>query len=101
MLNNNLKHKGYQIDLSKKGNVKNLYKKIKKDYSSIDILVNNIGHTLEVKDPFSKVENWKSNEIKFFDIGRNSKLFISGMKKLEQIINITSVAGGNKWSISL
>ena len=30
MLNNNLKHKGYQIDLSKKGNVKNLYKKIKK-----------------------------------------------------------------------
>ena len=27
MLNNNLKHKGYQIDLSKKGNVKNLYKK--------------------------------------------------------------------------
>ena len=41
MLNNNLKHKGYQID-HLKGNVKNLYKKIKKDYSSIDILVNNM-----------------------------------------------------------
>ena len=30
MLNNNLKHKGYQIDLSKKGNVKICIKKLKK-----------------------------------------------------------------------
>ena len=96
MLNNNLKHKGYQIDLSKKGNVKNLYKKIKKDYSSIDILVNNIGHTLEVKDPFSKVENWeKVMRLNFLTSVETVNYFISGMKKKNwgRIINITSVAG--------
>ena len=49
------KHKGYQIDLLKKGNIQTLYKKLKKDFGKIDILINNIGHTLNKKDPFCKI----------------------------------------------
>ena len=52
MLDKNSNHKGYKIDLSKKGNVEKMYQKVRKDFGSIDILVNNIGHTLEVKNPF-------------------------------------------------
>ena len=43
--------------------------------------MNNIGHTLEVKDHLVKSKLGKSNEIKFFDIGETVNYFISGMKK--------------------
>tara|TARA_B100000902_G_C27299519_1_gene911966 strand:- start:352 stop:1143 length:792 start_codon:yes stop_codon:yes gene_type:complete len=96
MLSNSSKHKGYKIDISKKGNVKKLQQKIKKDFKSIDILVNNIGHTLEVKDPFSKIENWeKVMRLNFMTSVEMVNHFIKDMKKNNwgRIINITSVAG--------
>ena len=58
--------------------------------------MNNIGHTLEVKDPFSKVENWeKVMRLNFLTSVETVNYFISGMKKKNwgRIINITSVAG--------
>ena len=53
LLNNKNTHKGFQVDLSQKKNVGNFYKKIKKNFGTIDILINNIGHTLNKKNPFS------------------------------------------------
>lgn len=89
-------HKGYNIDLSKKGNVSKFYNKVKKDFKHIDILVNNIGHTLNKKNPFSKIENWeKVMRLNFFTSVEMNNHFIGDMKKKNwgRIINITSVAG--------
>ncbi len=90
------KHKGYQIDLLKKGNIQILYKKLKKDFGKIDILINNIGHTLNKKDPFCKIEDWKSvMNLNFFTAVNMVNHFIGDMKKNDwgRIINITSIAG--------
>lgn len=89
-------HKGYNIDLSKKGNVSKFYNKVKKDFKHIDILVNNIGHTLNKKNPFSKIEDWeKVMRLNFFTSVEMNNHFIGDMKKKNwgRIINITSVAG--------
>ena len=86
------KHKGYQIDLLKKGNIQTLYKKLKKDFGKIDILINNIGHTLNKKDPFCKIEDWKSvMNLNFFTSVDMVNHFIGDMKKNNwgRIINIT------------
>ena len=95
-LKNSKKHKGYNIDVSKEKNVKILYNKIKKEYGGVDILVNNIGHTLNIKNPFCKIKDWKSVfELNFFTAVNLVNYFINDMKKKNwgRIINITSVAG--------
>ena len=89
-------HKGYNIDLSKKGNVSRFYKKVKKDFKHIDILINNIGHTLNKRDPFSKIKDWEEvMRLNFFTSVEMNNHFIKDMKKKNwgRIINITSVAG--------
>jgi len=95
-LRNDKKHKGYNIDVSKEKNVKTLYCKIKKDYGGVDILVNNVGHTLGIANPFSEIENWKKVfDLNFFTAVNLVNYFIKDMKKKNwgRIINITSVAG--------
>ena len=89
-------HKGYQIDLTKKGNVKKLHSKFKKDFGKADILVNNIGHTLNKKDPFCKIGDWEEvMRLNFFTSVEMVNHFIGDMKKTNwgRIVNITSVAG--------
>ncbi len=96
LLNNPKIHKGYNIDISKKNNVKKLYKLFKRDFGTIDILINNIGHTLNKKDPFSKIEDWKKvMNLNFFTSVEMVNEFVPEMKKKNwgRIINITSVAG--------
>lgn len=96
LLSNPSLHKGYLIDLVKKDQVKNLYKKFKKDFKKIDILINNIGHTLNKKNPFSKVDDWKEvMNLNFFTSVDMVNHFIPDMKKKNwgRIINVTSVAG--------
>ena len=75
-------HKGYKIDLSKKGNVSKFYNKVKKDFKHIDILINNIGHTLNKRNPFSKIEDWeKVMRLNFFTSVDMVNHFIKDMKK--------------------
>ena len=82
LLKNKNIHAGYQIDLSKKKNVGKFYKKIKKKFGSIDILINNIGHTLNKKDPFTKIEDWENvMNLNFFTSVNMVNHFIKGMKK--------------------
>ena len=84
--------RGYKLDLTKNSDVNKLYKNIK-DYGKIDIIINNIGHTLNIKNPFAPIEDWKKIIDLNFSTTVNNK-FISGMKKkLGRIINITSIAG--------
>jgi len=87
---------GFNIDLSKKKNVKILYKKIKSKFSKVDILINNIGHTLNIKDPFVDVKKWEEiMNLNFFTTVNVNNNFIKDMKKDNwgRIINITSIAG--------
>jgi NAD(P)-dependent dehydrogenase (short-subunit alcohol dehydrogenase family) len=87
---------GFNIDLSKKKNVKILYKKIKSKFSKVDILINNIGHTLNIKDPFVDVKKWEEvMNLNFFTAVNVTNNFIKDMKKDNwgRIINITSIAG--------
>jgi NAD(P)-dependent dehydrogenase (short-subunit alcohol dehydrogenase family) len=87
---------GFNIDLSKKKNVKILYKKIKSKFSKVDILINNIGHTLNIKDPFVDVKKWEEvMNLNFFTTVNVTNNFIKDMKKNNwgRIINITSIAG--------
>jgi len=87
---------GYALDLTKKKDLDNAYSKINKKFKRVDILINNIGHTLKVKDPFANVEDYeKVMKLNFFTSVSTINKFIEGMKKRNwgRIINITSIAG--------
>mgnify|MGYP001372635537 CR=1 FL=1 len=87
---------GYNLDVSKSNNIEILYKRIKKKFKNVDILVNNIGHTLNIKDPFAKINNWKKvMDLNFFTPVEVTNRFIKDMKRKNwgRIINITSIAG--------
>lgn len=87
---------GYNLDVSKSKNIEILYKRIKKKFKNVDILVNNIGHTLNIKDPFAKINNWKKvMDLNFFTPVEVTNRFIKDMKRKNwgRIINITSIAG--------
>ena len=47
------------IDLSNLSSLKQQTDIALSIWGSIDILINNIGHTLNVKDPFCSIEDWK------------------------------------------
>jgi len=96
LLGNNSKHFPCKIDLYKKGSVDKLYKKLKKNFGTVDIIVNNIGHTLNKKDPFTPLKNWeKSLRLNFLTAVEVVNRFVLDMKKKNwgRIVNITSVAG--------
>ena len=93
---NKLKKKYPNIDITKQSNLNKLYKSIKQKFRKIDILINNIGHTLNVKDPFASIEDWKKvMDLNFFTSVNTTNKFIRDMKKSNwgRIINITSIAG--------
>ena len=88
--------KGYKLDLTKNNDVNKLHKKIKKDFGKIDIIVNNIGHTLNIKNPFAPIKDWKKIiDLNFITTVNVNNKFINEMKKRNwgRIINITSIAG--------
>jgi NAD(P)-dependent dehydrogenase (short-subunit alcohol dehydrogenase family) len=96
MLNNDINHKGFKVDLSNKKNVAKFYRKITKEFGKIDILINNIGHTLNIKDPFTDIDNWEEvMNINFFTSVNMVNHFIKDMRKKNwgRIVNITSIAG--------
>ena len=87
---------GFNIDLSIKKNVKSFYKKVKKKFSNVDILINNIGHTLNIKDPFADIKQWEEvMNLNFYTAVNITNHFINDMKKNDwgRIVNITSIAG--------
>tara|TARA_Y100000294_G_C8527349_1_gene325479 strand:- start:85 stop:873 length:789 start_codon:yes stop_codon:yes gene_type:complete len=96
LLGNKNKHLPCQIDLFKKGNVDKLYKKLNREFGTIDIIINNIGHTLNKKNPFAPIEDWeKTMRLNFLIAVEVVNRFVGNMKKQNwgRIINITSIAG--------
>ena len=92
----NKKSIGLNLDVTNQNDLDKLYKETIKKYKKVDILINNIGHTLGIKDPFSPIEDWKKilNLNLYTTINVTNK-FVDQMKKRNwgRIVNITSIAG--------
>ena len=91
----NIKNNGFNINITSKNAPKKLVEKILNKYGSIDIVVNNVGDTLNIKNPFCPVEDW----IKLFNLILGvaiqlNNLVIPIMKKNKwgRIVNITAGA---------
>ena len=59
-------------------------------------MINNVGHTLDIKDPFANIDKWKAvMEVNFFTAVNVTNKFMPDMKKQNwgRVINITSLAG--------
>jgi NAD(P)-dependent dehydrogenase (short-subunit alcohol dehydrogenase family) len=96
LLGNKNRHLPCHIDLFKKGNVDKLYKKVNKEFGTVDIIINNIGHTLNKKNPFAPIADWeKLMRLNFLIAVEVVNRFVGNMKKQNwgRIINITSIAG--------
>jgi len=86
---------GFLVDVSKKKGPKLLVQKIIKKYKHIDILVNNVGDTLNILDPYCSEDQW----IELFKLVlgvaiKMNNLVIPYMtkKKWGRIVNITAGA---------
>lgn len=73
---------GYNLDVTKSKDLEKLYNQIKKKHKKIDIIINNVGHTLDIKDPFTDIKNWKKiMDLNFFTAVNVTNKFIKDMKK--------------------
>ena len=85
-----------KLDFLKKGWMKILKKKLKKIENKVDILVNNVGHNLNITDPYCNKSEWnKIMDLNFYTAVEICNLVIPEMKKKKwgRIVNITSCAG--------
>ena len=90
----NIKSIGIEVDFLKKSSLKNFLIKIKK--LKIHTLVNNAGHTLDIKDPYCKIKDWhKLMSVNFDTPVQIVNALVPQMKKNNwgRIVNITSCAG--------
>jgi NAD(P)-dependent dehydrogenase (short-subunit alcohol dehydrogenase family) len=89
-------HTGLTMDLSPEGAPGKLVNKLGKvGFEAIDIIVHNIGGTLEIRDPFCSIEDWR-NVWRFnleIDIELNN-LLVPGMQKRHwgRIVHISSIS---------
>ena len=91
------KVKGYKVDFLKKAQFSQFLKKIKK--LEIDILINNAGHTFDVKDPYCNISDWrKVMSVNFETPVQIINAVVKSMKRKKwgRIVNITSCAGLEK-----
>jgi len=74
---------------------KKLFDDIQKNIGEIDIVVNNIGSTLEIKDPYCSISDWRKMFRLNLEIAIElNDLFIQNMKKKDwgRLVNISSTA---------
>jgi 3-oxoacyl-[acyl-carrier protein] reductase len=82
------------VDFLKKTEFSQFLKKIKK--LEIDILINNAGHTFDVKDPYCNISDWrKVMSVNFETPVQIINAVVKSMKRKKwgRIVNITSCAG--------
>jgi NAD(P)-dependent dehydrogenase (short-subunit alcohol dehydrogenase family) len=89
-------HYGIMSPLAEEGAPALLAEDVKKNFGDVDILVNNVGHTLNVTDPYCSIDDWRKVMRLNFEIAvEMNNLFLPYMKKTGwgRIVNITSCAG--------
>lgn len=88
-------HWAIQIDLMEEGMPSRLAKQIIEQYGPVDIIVHNLGGTLNVNDPFCSIYEWRKVWRLNFEIAVElNTLFIPIMQKRKwgRVIHISSVA---------
>ena len=95
------KSRYYETDVTSEENIKEIIKKVKKDFGSIDILINNAGvyYPTPIKD--TSADDWDKlisvNLRGYFLMIKNT---VPLMKKKGKIINVASVAGHHAFASS-
>ena len=88
-------HKAIVIDLNEEGAPEKLAKKIQKEFGNLDIVVNNVGDTMNIKDPYCSTADWRKIYRLNLEIAIEiNNLFIPHMKKQDwgRIVNISAGA---------
>ncbi len=90
-------HLALNYDISCSQDLEIAYKKIISEFGHIDILINNVGHTLEIKDPYVVTKKQLNSvmNLNFFSHVEMINKVLPGMKERNwgRIVNITSLAG--------
>lgn len=84
------------IDLSEDSALRYLFQELKDNFGNPDIVVNNVGGALNIREPLCSIEDWKKVFRLNLEIAVElSNLFIPYMKdkKWGRIINISSISG--------
>lgn len=85
-----------QCDVTTEEGVSILARYLEKTLLTVKVLVNNIGHSMDIVDPFCSIESWNNIfNINLYSAIRMTNLCVPLMKKLAfgRIINIASNAG--------
>lgn len=88
-------HMKLAIDLVKTGSPKEAVDQVNKKIGVVDILVNNLGDSLDIKDPFCGIADWRRLwRINMEVAVELNNLFLPAMmkKKWGRIVNISSIA---------
>lgn len=92
----NKRHYAIVADLTIEHAPELVFKELEKNFGPVDILVNNLGGALNIKDPFCSVYDWRKIWRMNFEVGLElNNLIIPYMKKKSwgRIINISSISG--------
>lgn len=88
-------HEGFVVNLTNEGAPLELAKKVQTSFGDPDIVVNNIGDTLDITDPFCPISDWRRLFRLILEIAVElNNLFIPYMqkKKWGRIVNISAGA---------
>lgn len=88
-------HYAIACDLIPEGRPTNLVEKLQEDFGNPDILVNNLGGTLDIKDPFCSISEWRKIYRYNLEVAIElNNLLIPYMKKQKwgRIVNISSIS---------
>lgn len=88
-------HDGMVCNITDEGAPQLLADKIHEEFDNIDIVVNNVGSTLEITDPYCSIKDWRNVFHLNFEVAVEiNNLFIPYMKKQDwgRIVNITAGA---------
>jgi 3-oxoacyl-[acyl-carrier protein] reductase len=88
-------HYGVALDLTKEGGPAELVKLLKKEFGDPDIVVHNLGGTLEITDPFCSIEDWR--KVWRFNLEVAIKLNLLLLPKMKakkwgRIVHISSIS---------
>jgi len=89
-------HCGIAMDLTKEGAPAELIKKLKTDFGDPDIVVHNLGGTLEITDPFCSVDDWRKIWRFNLEVAIELNLLLvpdMQKKKWGRIVHISSISG--------
>jgi len=92
---NNKGHLGIILDLVEEEGPHNLIKRLQEDFEEPSIVVHNLGGTLNIKDPFCSIEDWKRIYRFNFEVAveLNTRLVPPMQKqKWGRVVHISSIA---------